>query len=130
LISLGALDTLSYHIAIGGGHHKITSQGGEHLARVMCTVRGLYCVLHKGEAGYAVEVISVMELHHRMGHIAPASARKLVTDGLLTGIALDCNEHCKACIYACATGKPVPKLRVSEQSKQFGDEIHTNVWGP
>jgi hypothetical protein len=52
-----------------------------------------------------------MELHRRMGHIAPASARKLVTDGLVTRIALDLNsweEHCEACIYARTTWEPVP----------------------
>ena len=68
-----------------------------------------------------------------MGHIAPASARKLVTDGLVTGIALDSSsweEHCEACIYARATRQPVPKLRVSTQAKAFGDEIHTDVSGP
>jgi transposase InsO family protein len=68
-----------------------------------------------------------------MGHIAPASARKLVTDGLITGIALDPKsreEHCEACIYARATRQPVPKLRVSPQARHFGDEIHTDVSGP
>ena len=68
-----------------------------------------------------------------MGHIAPASTRKLVVDGLVTGIALDPNlreEHCEACLYVRATWQPVPKLRVSAQAKQFGDEIHTDVWGP
>ena len=133
LVSLGALDALGYRATIGGGHLKILSREGEHLAFIARTARGLYCVLHEGESGYAVEVVSVMELHRRMGHIAPASARKLVLDGLVTGIALDPasqEEHCEACIYSRATRQPVPKLRVSAQAKQFGDEIHTDVWGP
>lgn len=60
-----------------------------------------------------------MELHRWMGHIAPASARKLVENGLVTGIALDPNsreEHCEACIFAYATREPVPKPRVSKTS--------------
>ena len=133
LVSLGALDTLGYRIAIGGGHLEIKSRGGERLALIGRTPRGLYRVSHEGEACYAVEIVSIMELHRRMGHIAPASARKLVTDGLVTGIALDSSsqeEHCEACIYARATRQPVPKLRVSTQAKAFGDEIHTDVSGP
>ena len=133
LVSLGALDALGYRIAIGGGHLEIKSRGGERLALIGRTPRGLYRVSHEGEACYAVEIVSVMELHRRMGHIAPASARKLVTDGLVTGIALDSSsreEHCEACIYARATRQPVPKLRVSTQAKAFGDEIHTDVSGP
>jgi transposase InsO family protein len=133
LVSLGTLDSLGYHIAIGGGHLEISSRDGNRIARIARTPRGLYRVSHEGESGYAVEVVSVMELHRRMGHIAPASARKLITNGLVTGIALDPNsreEHCEACIYARATREPVPKLRVSKQASQFGDEIHTDVSGP
>ena len=133
LVSLGALDTIGYRIAIGGGNLEIKSREGKRLALIARTSRGLYRVSHEGEGGYAVEVVSVMELHRRMGHIAPATARKLVVDGLVTGIALDPNsleEHCEACIYARATRQPVPKVRVSEQAKQFGDEIHTDIWGP
>jgi hypothetical protein len=68
-----------------------------------------------------------------MGHIAPASARKLVEDGLVTGIALNPEshkEHCDVCIYARATRQPVPKVCISQQATQFGDEVHTDVWGP
>jgi transposase InsO family protein len=133
LVSLGALDALGYHVTIGGGNLEIKSREGERLALIARTSRGLYRVSHEGDSGYAVEVVGVMELHRRMGHIAPTTARKLVVDGLVTGIALDPNsreEHCEVCIYARATRQPVPKVRVSEQAKQFSDEIHTDVWGP
>ena len=133
LVSLGALDALRYRITIGGGHLEIKSRGGEHLTLIGRTPHGLYRVSHKGEACYAVEIVSVMELHWRMGHIAPASACKLVTDGLVTGITLDSSsweEHCEACIYVRTTWQPVPKLRVNMQAKAFGDEIHTDVSGP
>ncbi len=133
LVSLGALDDLGYRIAIGGGHLEIQSHGRERLARITQSARGLYHVSHEGEGGYAVEIVTVMELHRRMGHIAPASARKLVEAGLVTGIALDPSlreEHCEVCIFARATQRSVPKLRVSDQAQHFGDEIHTDVWGP
>jgi len=51
----------------------------------------------------------------------------------MTGITLDlalCEEHCEACIFTRATWQSVPKFRVSPQSQQFGDEIHTDMWGP
>lgn len=115
LVSLGSLDALGYRITIGSGYLEIKSRGGERLVLIGRTTRGLYRVSHEGEASYA------------------ASARKLVTDGLVTGLALDPNsreEHCEACIYSHATRQPVPKVRVSEQAKHFGDEIHSDVWGP
>ena len=63
LVSLGALDGLGYHITIGSGHLDIHSCTGEHLAHIAQTGCGLYHVSHKGEGRYAVEVVSVMELH-------------------------------------------------------------------
>jgi hypothetical protein len=132
LVSLSALDLLGYHMSINAGELEITSPAGSVVACIPQTTHELSRVSHE-EGGYAVEVVSVMELHRRMGHIAPASTRKLVEDGLVTGIALDpklCEEHCDACIYTWATHQPVPKVRVSEQASHFSDEIHTNVWGP
>jgi hypothetical protein len=128
--SMPLVTTLKLVVAIlrsthPGGNTLHTS----HVIHGVCTMH----VPHKGEGMYAVEIVSVMELHQWMGHIAPASAHKLVEGGLVTGIALDpnlCKEHCEACIYAHATREPVPKLQVSKQAQEFGDEIHTNMWGP
>jgi hypothetical protein len=53
-----------------------------------------------------------MDLHRRLGHLAVASARKLVESGLVTGIELDPNsqEHERdVCVYACATRLDIPK---------------------
>lgn len=133
LVSLGALDSLGYCIAISGGHLDIQSSTGNHVAHIARMVCGLYQVAHEGEGGYAVEIVSVMELHRRMGHITPKAAQKLVEAGLVTGLALDPNsqeEHCEVCLYARATRKPVPKVQVSPQAKQYGDEIHTDIGGP
>ena len=34
------------------------------------------------------------------------------------------------CIVACATRKPIPKVCVGPQALHFGEEIHTDIWGP
>jgi hypothetical protein len=60
----------------------------EHIAHIPRSACGLYKVLHNGKA-MAVKVMTVMELHCRMGHIAPASVHKLVKSRRVTGIALD-----------------------------------------
>jgi hypothetical protein len=77
--------------------------------------------------------VSIMELHRRMGHIAASSARKLVESGAVVGIELDPGTQeadCDACIYACATRLPISKVRISPPAQNFGDKIHTDVWGP
>jgi len=105
LVLLGTLDSLGYHMSIDAGHLEITSPAGSVIACIPQMVHGLYCISHE-EGSYAVEVISIMELHCCTGHIAPASVHKLVEDGLVTEIALDPElhkEHCDMYIYACVT---------------------------
>ncbi len=74
-----------------------------------------------------------MELHRRLGHITTSSARKLMDSRAVTGIKLDPASQeaaCDACIFAHATHQPVPKVRISLPAQNFGDEVHTDVWGP
>src|SRR6266702_1065200 len=133
LVSLGALDQKGYCTSIGSGHLDLFGPGGHHVARILWTVRGLYCITHPGESAHAVETISVMELHCRLGHIAPTSARALVKKGLVTGVKLDPDSReaqCDACLFTRVTRKPVPKVCVGPQAQCFGEEVHSDVWGP
>ena len=133
LVSLGALDMKGYRASLGSGHLELFAPGGERIARIPRTPRGLYRVTHAGEEAHAADVISVMELHCRMGHIAPNAARALVEKGLVSGIKIDPDSReapCDACLFARATRKPVPKARVGPQAQHFGEEVHTDVWGP
>jgi transposase InsO family protein len=132
LVSLGTLDAEGYHMHIGNGKLEIVDPKGHRVGEVARTSRGLYRITHEEEAN-AVELLSVMELHRRLGHIAPNSARKLVTSGAVTGVKLDPESKetdCAACIFARATRQPIPSVRISPPAEKFGDEIHTDVWGP
>ena len=69
--------------------------------------------MHVLDSANMVEPISVMELHHQLGHIAVSSAWKLVESGVVIGVNLDPSSKggdCNACIFACATCLPVPKV--------------------
>jgi transposase InsO family protein len=133
LVSLAALDEEGYHAHIGAGSMELTSPQGERVGRIPRTPGRLYKVVHALDSANAVEPVSAMELHRRLGHIAVNNARKLVTSGAITGIELDPDApdaDCDACIFARATRLPVPKVRISPPAQNFGDEIHTDVWGP
>ena len=132
LVSLGTLDAEGYHMHIGDGMLEIFDPNGDLVGQVPRTSRGLYRIVHEEEAN-AVELLSVMELHRRLGHIAASTARKLVESGAVTGIKLDPESKespCSACLYAHVTRQPIPSVRVSPPAEKFGDEIHTDVWGP
>ncbi|KAG2347008.1 hypothetical protein BDR05DRAFT_856830, partial [Suillus weaverae] len=74
--------------------------------------------------------VTVMELHQRMGHIAPSAARRLAENGLVLGIKVDLSSgeptFCESCIYAKAIRKPIKKIREGD----FAEEVHTDLWGP
>jgi hypothetical protein len=58
-------------------------------------------------------MLTIIELHCHLGHITISSAQKLVVSGAITGIKLDPTLQeaaCDACIFACTTCQPVPKV--------------------
>jgi len=133
LVSLGALDEEGYTSHIGGRHLRLTSASREQVVDIARNARRLYKAEHSLESAHAVELLSVMELHRRLGHISVASAHRLVENGAIKGIKLDPDApktDCEACIFAHTTHLPMSKPRVSVPAMNFGDEIHTDVWGP
>ena len=74
------------------------------------------------------------QLHRRMGHISPGIAEKLISDGFVTGVRLvsaaTTEFFCESCVYAKATRKSIPKAHEGECAKKFGEEVHSDLWGP
>ena len=132
LVSLGSLDDQGYVMSVGGGKLDITDPYGQRVSQIARTSRGLYRITHEEEAN-AVELLSIMELHRWMGHIAPSAAQKLVNSGAITGVNIDPKSkesHCDVCLYVRTTRQPIPSVRIRPPAENFGDEIHSNVWGP
>ena len=73
LVSIAALDQEGYHTHIGAGHLELVSPQGERIGRIPRTQGRLYKVVHVQDSANAIEPVSIMELHHRLGHIAPTS---------------------------------------------------------
>ena len=56
-----------------------------------------------------------------------------MSSGAIKGIEIDSAlkiQHCDSCKYAKATQKPIKKERQTPRAAKFGDEIHSDVWGP
>jgi hypothetical protein len=137
LVSIGWLDKCGYTVIFKDGkciiHHG--DEEGETIGQIPKSGKGLYKVVHEDvESSFAVmEKLTVMELHHCMGHILPLIAKKLIENGLVTGVCLDDSSgntvFCKSCVYAKSTHKPVPKKCEGEQATEFGGEVHSDLWG-
>jgi gag-polypeptide of LTR copia-type/Zinc knuckle len=132
LVSISRLDMEGYHAHIGGGGLELVSPCGDRVGWVACTLHCLYKTMHNFKSTDVVEM-SAMELHRHLGHISVASACKLVMSRAIQGIELnpDLKEvDCNACTFACATCLPMSKPCTSIPAQNFGDEVHTDVWGP
>jgi len=136
LVSIGTLDRVEgYTFRISGGHLQIITPCSEPVGKVPCNPCHLYKVERSLKSAYAAEDMSVMELHRCLGHISIAAARKLVESRAVCGIKLDpdtpkVDSDCEACIIARTTCLPMHKPHVSTLAQNFGDEVHTDMWGP
>ncbi|KAI9066564.1 hypothetical protein FKP32DRAFT_1562534, partial [Trametes sanguinea] len=74
--------------------------------------------------------MSQLEFHRRMGHAHPPALRKMVSEGVVTGIELDAAEvdFCEVCVQAKQTREPFPKERSSPRAEKYGERVHTDVW--
>jgi hypothetical protein len=136
LVSIGRIDDAGYSIIFENGKCEIKDPTGNVVGTIPKS-KGLYRVVHKlpsEHANVAVEKLTVAELHRRMGHIAPETAKRLVLKGLVTGIELDPTSRvptfCESCVHAKSTRTPVPKSREGERASKFGEEVHSDLWGP
>jgi hypothetical protein len=138
LVSVGCLDEEGYSAVFENGLCMLQNYAGEVIGTIPRSSHGLYKVTHS-EVDESVcaadDSVSIMQLHSRLGHVSPLAARKLLQSGMVTGLRLNTfqtNEaiFCEACVYVKSNRKPVLKERQGERVKTFGDEIHTDVWGP
>lgn len=135
LVSIGRLEEAGFTTMFANG--KCVIRDGDHtrIAEIPRNKNGLYKLVHEVEGEvHAVENLTLDILHRRLGHIAPAAARKLVKEGLVTGLELetdgDTDIFCESCAFAKATRLPIAKERKGEGASEFGQEVHSDVWGP
>jgi hypothetical protein len=79
------------------------------------------------------EVLTVDELHRRLGHVGHDAARLLVEKGLVRGVDLDLESKptvCASCEWGKGHRKAVQRVREDERAAKLGDEIHSDLWGP
>lgn len=137
LVSVGRLDEEGYSTTFANGKCIIRDMSGTRLAEIPRTSRGMYKIESDStpeSANSVADAISLDELHRRLGHISPRTAKQLVQKGMITGLDYDRAStdkfDCPSCIHAKATRKPIAKKREGDRASSFGQEIHSDVWGP
>jgi hypothetical protein len=94
LMSMSCVDRAGFSLFIKGGACIICSPKSNIIGRIP-EVRGLYRVSdslvlpHAHVASAAVKEISITELHQQMGHVNHEDLRRMVENGMVTGVNLD-----------------------------------------
>ena len=99
----------SYKVIFQGSSCKIFDQKDKVIGLIIVK-NGLYRIDHDvsinmAMTGEAREVVTLEELHRKMGHIAPEAAKRMVSSGAVEGIELDLTstiQACTSCQYAKA----------------------------
>lgn len=79
-------------------------------------------------------MLSLYDLHVRLGHVNYAYIKKMASSGKLKGLRLDPNHQEERSCVSCAVSKIrrtiVPPQRTSPTAPKYGDHVHMDIWGP
>ena len=106
LVSIGRLNDAGFSATFASGRCVIRDDHGARVAEIPRNGKGLYKIVREGnEVNALEETLTLDQLHRRLGHISASAARKLVSDGLVTGLKLEGGDvgdfFCESCAYGC-----------------------------
>ena len=137
LVSISQIASAGSTVVFTGNFCRIYNKGRTLIGEIKVK-GGLYCIYYfksgaKGYSAQANEVLTVDELHHRLGHVSHERARLLVQKGLVEGVDLMPDDNatiCESCESAKGERKSIVKVREGGRCPAIGDEVHSDLWGP
>ena len=135
IISIGRITSAGSSISFENVACKIKNKVGKLIGNIPASKSGLFKVEHSYLAADSTPVkqINIHELHRCLGHMPANTLCSLVRNQAIEGIKL-INDGlpiiCDSCEYVKMTCKVILKERTAPPAKHFGDEIHSNLWGP
>jgi len=135
IISIGRIVNSGCSVSFKKKSCKIKNKSGKTIGDIPASSNGLFKVKHSFAAASAsaVKQVDIHTLHRRLGHISVDAICNLIRYNAIVGIKLIDDGSpiiCQSCEYAKMTRKPIKNERSAPSAKQFGDEIHTDLWGP
>jgi hypothetical protein len=133
VVSIGRIAKAGHVVSFEGDSCKIMNSKGKTIGNIPISANGLYKAERVYTAAAVPEVVDIITLHRRLGHISLDTIRSIIRNNVVTGIQLIDDKpsfFCESCEHAKATCKPINKERQSDLAEAFGDEIHSDLWGP
>jgi hypothetical protein len=134
VVSIGRIVQAGYSVEFDQGYCNIRKKAdGRVIGSIPAGANGLFKVEHSLVAAVADESVDILTLHRRLGHIPADAIRALIRSNAVVGLrVIDNYPHftCDSCEYVKTTRKTIRKERQALPAQSFGEEIHTDVWGP
>ena len=137
VVSIGRIVKAGFTVQFANDSCNIRrGESGDIIGRIPVGANGLFKVEHAfaaAESATAAEPVDILMLHRRLGHISVDSIRALLRAGSITGVHVIDDYPpfiCDSCEYAKTTRKSIRKEHTGKPAQAFGEEVHTDVWGP
>ena len=142
LISLSRADKAGYSTLICDGDlHILDWKNNDRVIGRIPAHNGLWSVRRMTKAlenginllpgTHTFTTMSLVDLHHCLGHISPATAMQLIDRRILVGISVDDQDvgFCEVCTLMKIKCHPFLKI-CTHPAQNVGDVIHSDLWGP
>jgi transposase InsO family protein len=134
IVSVSQIAEAGNTVSFAGDFCEIKNQKGDIIGCIPKNTNGLYRVQHDElNAAEVLERVTLPTLHRRLGHTSADSIRSLIRHHAVEGVELieDSSPfYCESCEHAKTTRKPIKSERTGGQASAFGEEIHSDLWGP
>jgi hypothetical protein len=133
VVSIGWIVQVGYSVEFNQDKCVIRKCDGSTIENIPTGSNGLFKLDHSFAAITPDKLINIHALHRELGHILLDAIRALIRSNAITGINLINNSIsllCDSCEHAKMTCKAIHKEHEAPPAQTFGEEIHTNVWGP
>jgi hypothetical protein len=115
-----------------GNSCYIKNKKGKVIRKIPRSANGLFKVKRQVTAVSMEEHVSILTLHHRLGHISLGTIHSLICHNIIKGMKITDDDFtsCNSCDYMKTTHKPIKVECTAVLATTFGEEVHSDMWGP
>lgn len=123
---------MDFTTTFSNGKYIICDSKGIQVVEISKNENSLYKIVHETEVNIVKDMLIIDKIHWCLSYITSAATRKLIQNGIITGLKLNGNKEvdifCKSCIYIKVTQLSITKKRSKESTKEFGKKTHLDIW--
>jgi gag-polypeptide of LTR copia-type len=133
VVSISRIAMAGCTINFEGKACKITNKRGKIVGEIPANANGLYWVSHPPAA--TESPVDIPTIENELSHASVDTTHSLIRANAVAEPHLiepisPSPLTCDSCDYAKATRKAIRKESTTPLATAFGDEVHTDVWGP